>query len=141
MSCCVNQTCVPTLVVNSVTVTDNVATLTTNGVLPTKGRFNIKFCGCCVPVCSTATSVTITDGTTTYATVLTRCGNTLTLPTLVCQLKKFCVAHFCGSSTTAGTAIIQDRLVDVTLYRETTATTTPTAEPAVASVSTAKNKA
>lgn len=120
MSCC-TQNCVPTLLVNNVSVSGTTATLTTNGVLPTKGRFNIKFCGNCVPVCNTATTVVITDGTTTYKTVLTRCGNTLSLPALACQIKKFCVAHFCGSSTTEGTAIIQDKICDITVYSVTTA--------------------
>lgn len=79
--------------------------------LPSKGRFNIKFCGRCVPVCNQAETVTITDGTTTYSTVLTRCGNSLTLGALAYQIQRFCVAHFCGSSVSAGTAILQDKLL------------------------------
>lgn len=135
MSCCVNN-CVPTLLVNNVSVSGTTATLTTNGVLPTKGRFNIKFCGNCVPVCNTATTITITDGTTNYKTVLTRCGNTLSLPALACQIKKFGVAHFCGSSTTEGTAIIQDKICDITVY----SVTPPAAVAEVATVSTASAK-
>lgn len=121
MSCC-SCNPVPTLVASSVAVSGTSATITVSGVLPTSGRFNVKFCGQCVPVCSTATTVTITDGTTTYKTVLTRCGMNLSLPALAYQIKRFCVAHFCGSTTMTGTAILQDKLAcNPTVYSEAAA--------------------
>lgn len=109
MTCCSCDP-VPTLIASSVVATGTTAAITVRGTLPTKGRFNIKFCGQCVPICNQAETVTITDGTTTYSTVLTRCGNSLTLGALAYQIRRFCVAHFCGSSTTAGTAVLQDKL-------------------------------
>lgn len=110
MTCCSCDP-VPTLIASSVVATGTTAAITVRGTLPSKGRFNIKFCGRCVPVCNQAETVTITDGTTTYSTVLTRCGNSLTLGALTSQIRRFCVAHFCGSSVSAGTAILQDKLL------------------------------
>ena len=110
MTCCSCDP-VPTLIASSVVATGTTAAITVRGILPSKGRFNIKFCGRCVPVCNQAETVTITDGTTTYSTVLTRCGNSLTLGALASQIRRFCVAHFCGSSVSAGTAILQDKLL------------------------------
>ena len=110
MTCCSCDP-VPTLIASSVVATGTTAAITVRGTLPSKGRFNIKFCGRCVPVCNQAGTVTITDGTTTYSTVLTRCGNSLTLGALAYQIRRFCVAHFCGSSVSAGTAILQDKLL------------------------------
>ena len=110
MTCCSCDP-VPTLIASSVVATGTTAAITVRGTLPSKGRFNIKFCGRCVPVCNQAETVTITDGTTTYSTVLTRCGNSLTLGALASQIRRFCVAHFCGSSVSAGTAILQDKLL------------------------------
>ena len=110
MTCCSCDP-VPTLIASSVVATGTTAAITVRGTLPSKGRFNIKFCGRCVPVCNQAETVTITDGTTTYSTVLTRCGNSLTLGALAYQIRRFCVAHFCGSSVSAGTAILQDKLL------------------------------
>lgn len=115
MSCPI-QNFIPTLIVKSVSVSGTVATLTVNGLLPSQGRFNIKMCRSCVPVCSNAQSVIITDGITTYNIVLTRCGNDLPLSSLICHLRRFGVAHFCGSAKTAGTAIIQDKLCPITSY-------------------------
>lgn len=135
MSCC-SCNPVPTLVASSVAVSGTSATITVSGVLPTSGRFNLKFCGQCVPVCSTATTVTITDGTTTYKTVLTRCGMNLSLPALAYQIKRFCVAHFCGSTTMTETAILQDKLAcNPTVYSDAA----PAASEAAA-VSTASAK-
>lgn len=123
MTCC-SCNPVPTLVATSVAVSGTTATITVSGTLPTSGRFNIKFCGTCVPVCNAATSVTITDGTTTYKTVLTRCGSTLSLGSLAYQIRRFCIAHFCGSSAVTGTAILQDKLAcNITSYSEATAAT------------------
>ena len=110
MTCCSCDP-VPTLIASSVVATGTTAAITVRGILPAKGRFNIKFCGRCVPVCNQAETVTITDGTTTYSTVLTRCGNSLTLGALASQIRRFCVAHFCGSSVSAGTAILQDKIL------------------------------
>lgn len=110
MTCCSCDP-VPTHIASSVVATGTTAAITVRGILPSKGRFNIKFCGRCVPVCNQAETVTITDGTTTYSTVLTRCGNSLTLGALAYQIQRFCVAHFCGSSVSAGTAILQDKLL------------------------------
>ena len=110
MTCCSCDP-VPTLIASSVVATGTTAAITVRGTLPSKGRFNIKFCGRCVPVCNQAETVTITDGTTTYSTVLTRCGNSLTLGALAYQIRRFCVAHFCGSSVSAGTAILQDKIL------------------------------
>lgn len=110
MTCCSCDP-VPTLIASSVVATGTTAAITVRGTLPSKGRFNIKFCGHCVPVCNQAETVTITDGTTTYSTVLTRCGNSLTLGALTSHIRRFCVAHFCGSSVSAGTAILQDKLL------------------------------
>ena len=110
MTCCSCDP-VPTLIASSVVATGTTAAITVRGTLPSKGRFNIKFCGRCVPVCNQAETVTITDGTTTYSTVLTRCGNSLTLGALASQIRRFCVAHFCGSSVSAGTAILQDKIL------------------------------
>ena len=133
MNCC-SCNPVPTLVASSVAVSGTSATITVSGTLPTTGRFNLKFCGQCVPVCSTATTVTITDGTTTYKTVLTRCGMNLSLPALAYQIKRFCVAHFCGSTTMTGTAILQDKLAcNVTEYSDTAAAASAEAVVAPAS--------
>lgn len=110
MTCCSCDP-IPTLIASSVVATGTTAAITVRGTLPSKGRFNIKFCGQCVPVCNQAGTVTITDGTTTYSTVLTRCGNSLTLGALAYQIRRFCVAHFCGSSVSAGTAILQDKIL------------------------------
>lgn len=110
MTCCSCDP-VPTLIASSVVATGTTAAITVRGTLPSKGRFNIKFCGQCVPICNQAGTVTITDGTTTYSTVLTRCGNSLTLGALAYQIRRFCVAHFCGSSVSAGTAILQDKIL------------------------------
>lgn len=110
MTCC-SRDPVPTFIASSVVATGTTAAITVRGTLPSKGRFNIKFCGRCVPVCNQAETVTITDGTTTYSTVLTRCGNSLTLGALAYHIRRFCVAHFCGSSVSAGTAILQDKIL------------------------------
>lgn len=128
MTCCSCDPA-PTLIASSVVATGSTAAITVRGTLPSKGRFNIKFCGRCVPVCNQAETVTITDGTTTYSPVLTRCGNSLTLGALAYQIKRFCVAHFCGSSVSAGTAILQDKLLCCpTIY--TPPTTAAAAAPA-----------
>lgn len=138
MTCCSCDP-VPTLIASSVVATGTTAAITVRGTLPSKGRFNIKFCGPCVPVCNQAGTVTITDGTTTYTTVLTRCGNSLTLGALAYQIRRFCVAHFCGSSVSAGTAILQDKILCCpTIY---TPPTTAAAAASTLAVSAAAKKA
>ena len=143
MTCCSCDP-VPTLIASSVVATGTTAAITVRGTLPSKGRFNIKFCGRCVPVCNQAETVTITDGTTTYSTVLTRCGNSLTLGALAYQIQRFCVAHFCGSSVSAGTAILQDKLLCCpTIYMPptTTAAAAAPAETATLSAASSSKKA
>lgn len=143
MTCCSCDP-VPTLIASSVVATGTTAAITVRGTLPSKGRFNIKFCAPCVPVCNHAGTVTITDGTTTYSTVLTRCGNSLTLGALAYQIRRFCVAHFCGSSVSAGTAILQDKLLCCpTIYTPptTAAAAAAPAEAATLSVASSSKKA
>ena len=141
MTCCSCDP-VPTLIASSVVATGTTAAITVRGALPSKGRFNIKFCGRCVPVCNQAETVTITDGTTTYSTVLTRCGNSLTLGALAYQIQRFCVAHFCGSSVSAGTAILQDKLLCCpTIYTPPTTAAAATAETATLSSASISKKA
>lgn len=139
MTCCSCDQ-VPTFIASSVVATGTTAAITVRGTLPSKGRFNIKFCGRCVPVCNQAETVTITDGTTTYSTVLTRCGNSLTLGALAYQIQRFCVAHFCGSSVSAGTAILQDKILCCpTIYTPpTTAAAAPAETATLASASSSK---
>lgn len=139
MTCCSCDP-VPTLIASSVVATGTTAAITVRGTLPSKGRFNIKFCGQCVPVCNQAETVTITDGTTTYSTVLTRCGNSLTLGALASQIRRFCVAHFCGSSVSAGTAILQDKLLCCpTIYTPPTTAAAAAAPAETATLSTASS--
>ena len=139
MTCCSCDP-VPTLIASSVVATGTTAAITVRGTLPSKGRFNIKFCGRCVPVCNQAETVTITDGTTTYSTVLTRCGNSLTLGALAYQIRRFCVAHFCGSSVSAGTAILQDKLLCCpTIYTPPTTAAAAAAPAETATLSTASS--
>ena len=141
MTCCSCDP-VPTLIASSVVATGTTAAITVRGTLPSKGRFNIKFCGRCVPVCNQAETVTITDGTTTYSTVLTRCGNSLTLGALAYQIQRFCVAHFCGSSVSAGTAILQDKLLCCpTIYTPPTTAAAAAAETATLSANSSGKKA
>ena len=142
MTCCSCDP-VPTLIASSVVATGTTAAITVRGTLPSKGRFNIKFCGRCVPVCNQAETVTITDGTTTYSTVLTRCGNSLTLGALAYQIQRFCVAHFCGSSAFPGTAILQDKLLCCpTIYAPpTTAAAAAPAERATLTSASSSKKA
>ena len=141
MTCCSCDP-VPTFIASSVVATGATAAITVRGTLPSKGRFNIKFCGRCVPVCNQAETVTITDGTTTYSTVLTRCGNSLTLGTLTSQIRHFCVAHFCGSSVSAGTAILQDKILCCpTIYTPPTTAASAPAETATLSVASSSKKA
>lgn len=141
MTCCSCDP-VPTLIASSVVATGTTAAITVRGILPSKGRFNIKFCGRCVPVCNQAETVTITDGTTTYSTVLTRCGNSLTLGALAYQIRRFCVAHFCGSSVSAGTAILQDKLLCCpTIYTPPTTAAAAPAETATMSAASSSKKA
>ena len=141
MTCCSCDP-VPTLIASSVVATGTTAAITVRGTLPSKGRFNIKFCGRCVPVCNQAETVTITDGTTTYSTVLTRCGNSLTLGALAYQIQRFCVAHFCGSSVSAGTAILQDKLLCCpTIYTPPTTAAAAPAETATLSAASSSKKA
>ena len=143
MTCCSCDPA-PTLIASSVVATGTTAAITVRGTLPSKGRFNIKFCGRCVPVCNQAETVTITDGTTTYSTVLTRCGNSLTLGALAYQIRRFCVAHFCGSSVSAGTAILQDKLLCCpTIYTPptTAAAAAPPAEMATLASASSSKKA
>lgn len=141
MTCCSCDP-VPTLIASSVVATGTTAAITVRGTLPSKGRFNIKFCGRCVPVCNQAETVTITDGTTTYSTVLTRCGNSLTLGALAYQIRRFCVAHFCGSSVSAGTAILQDKLLCCpTIYTPPTTAAAAAAETATLSANSSGKKA
>lgn len=141
MTCCSCDP-VPTLIASSVVATGTTAAITVRGILPSKGRFNIKFCGRCVPVCNQAETVTITDGTTTYSTVLTRCGNSLTLGALASQIRRFCVAHFCGSSVSAGTAILQDKLLCCpTIYTPPTTAAAAPAETATLSAASSSKKA
>lgn len=143
MTCCSCDP-VPTLIASSVVATGTTAAITVRGTLPSKGRFNIKFCGQCVPVCNQAGTVTITDGTTTYSTVLTRCGNSLTLGALAYQIRRFCVAHFCGSSVSAGTAILQDKILCCpTIYTPptTAAAAAVVAETTTLSVASSSKKA
>lgn len=141
MTCCSCDP-VPTLIASSVVATGTTAAITVRGTLPSKGRFNIKFCGRCVPVCNQAETVTITDGTTTYSTVLTRCGNSLTLGALTSQIRRFCVAHFCGSSVSAGTAILQDKLLCCpTIYTPPTTAAAAAAETATLSANSSGKKA
>ena len=141
MTCCSCDP-VPTLIASSVVATGTTAAITVRGTLPSKGRFNIKFCGRCVPVCNQAETVTITDGTTTYSTVLTRCGNSLTLGALAYQIRRFCVAHFCGSSVSAGTAILQDKtLCCPTIYTPPTTAAAAPAETATLSAASSSKKA
>ena len=143
MTCCSCDP-VPTLIASSVVATGTTAAITVWGTLPSKGRFNIKFCGRCVPVCNQAETVTITDGTTNYSTVLTRCGNSLTLGALAYQIQRFCVAHFCGSSVSAGTAILQDKILCCpTIYTPptTAAAAAATAETATLSTASSSKKA
>ena len=141
MTCCSCDP-VPTLIASSVVATGTTAAITVRGTLPSKGRFNIKFCGRCVPVCNQAETVTITDGTTTYSTVLTRCGNSLTLGALASQIRRFCVAHFCGSSVSAGTAILQDKLLCCpTIYTPPTTAASAQAEKATLTSASSSKKA
>lgn len=141
MTCCSCDP-VPTLIASSVVATGTTAAITVRGTLPSKGRFNIKFCGQCVPVCNQAETVTITDGTTTYSTVLTRCGNSLTLGALAYQIQRFCVAHFCGSSVSAGTAILQDKLLCCpTIYTPPTTAAAAPAETATLPAASSSKKA
>lgn len=141
MTCCSCDP-VPTLIASSVVAMGTTAAITVRGTLPSKGRFNIKFCGRCVPVCNQAETVTITDGTTTYSTVLTRCGNSLTLGALAYQIRRFCVTHFCGSSVSAGTAILQDKLLCCpTIYTPPTTAAAAPAETATLSVASSSKKA
>ena len=141
MTCCSCDPA-PTLIASSVVATGTTAAITVRGTLPSKGRFNIKFCGRCVPVCNQAETVTITDGTTTYSTVLTRCGNSLTLGALAYQIRRFCVAHFCGSSVSAGTAILQDKtLCCPTIYTPPTTAAAAPAETATLSAASSSKKA
>lgn len=141
MTCCSCDP-VPTLIASSVVATGTTAAITVRGTLPSKGRFNIKFCGRCVPVCNQAETVTITDGTTTYSTVLTRCGNSLTLGALAYQIQRFCVAHFCGSSVSAGTAILQDKLLCCpTIYTPPTTAAAAAAETATLPATSSSKKA
>lgn len=141
MTCCSCDP-VPTLIASSVVATGTTAAITVRGTLPSKGRFNIKFCGQCVPVCNQAGTVTITDGTTTYSTVLTRCGNSLTLGALAYQIRRFCVAHFCGSSVSAGTAILQDKILCCpTIYTPPTTAAAVIAETASLSATSSGKKA
>ena len=143
MTCCSCDPA-PTLIASSVVATGTTAAITVRGTLPSKGRFNIKFCGRCVPVCNQAETVTITDGTTTYSTVLTRCGNSLTLGALASQIRRFCVAHFCGSSVSAGTAILQDKILCCpTIYTPptTAAAAAPPAEMATLASASSSKKA
>lgn len=141
MTCCSCDP-VPTLIASSVVATGTTAAITVRGTLPSKGRFNIKFCGQCVPVCNQAGTVTITDGTTTYSTVLTRCGNSLTLGALAYQIRRFCVAHFCGSSVSAGTAILQDKILCCpTIYTPPTTAAAAIAETASLSATSSGKKA
>lgn len=141
MTCCSCDP-VPTLIASSVVATGTTAAITVRGTLPSKGRFNIKFCGRCVPVCNQAETVTITDGTTTYSTVLTRCGNSLTLGALAYQIQRFCVAHFCGSSVSAGTAILQDKLLCCpTIYTPPTTAAAAAAETATLPANSSGKKA
>lgn len=141
MTCCSCDP-VPTLIASSVVATGTTAAITVRGTLPSKGRFNIKFCGRCVPVCNQAETVTITDGTTTYSTVLTRCGNSLTLGALAYQIQRFCVAHFCGSSVSAGTAILQDKLLCCpTIYTPPTTAAAAPAEAVILSATSSGKKA
>ena len=141
MTCCSCDP-VPTLIASSVVATGTTAAITVRGTLPSKGRFNIKFCGRCVPVCNQAGTVTITDGTTTYSTVLTRCGNSLTLGALAYQIQRFCVAHFCGSSVSAGTAILQDKLLCCpTIYTPPTTAAAAAAETATLPANSSGKKA
>ena len=141
MTCCSCDP-VPTLIASSVVATGTTAAITVRGTLPSKGRFNIKFCGRCVPVCNQAETVTITDGTTTYSTVLTRCGNSLTLGALAYQIQRFCVAHFCGSSVSAGTAILQDKLLCCpTIYTPPTTAAAAPAETTTLSAASSSKKA
>ena len=141
MTCCSCDP-VPTLIASSVVATGTTAAITVRGTLPSKGRFNIKFCGRCVPVCNQAETVTITDGTTTYSTVLTRCGNSLTLGALASHIRRFCVAHFCGSSVSAGTAILQDKLLCCpTIYTPPTTAAAAPAETATLSAASSSKKA
>ena len=139
MTCCSCDP-VPTLIASSVVATGTTAAITVRGTLPSKGRFNIKFCGRCVPVCNQAETVTITDGTTTYSTVLTRCGNSLTLGALAYQIPRFCVAHFCGSSVSAGTAILQDKLLCCpTIYTPPTTAAAAAAQAEAATLASASS--
>ena len=141
MTCCSCDP-VPTLIASSVVATGTTAAITVRGILPSKGRFNIKFCGRCVPVCNQAETVTITDGTTTYSTVLTRCGNSLTLGALAYQIQRFCVAHFCGSSVSAGTAVLQDKILCCpTIYTPPTTAAAAPAEAVTLSVASSSKKA
>ena len=141
MTCCSCDP-LPTLISSSVVATGTTAAITVRGTLPSKGRFNIKFCGRCVPVCNQAETVTITDGTTTYSTVLTRCGNSLTLGALAYQIQRFCVAHFCGSSVSAGTAILQDKLLCCpTIYTPPTTAAAAAAETATLPANSSGKKA
>ena len=141
MTCCSCDP-VPTLIASSVVATGTTAAITVRGILPSKGRFNIKFCGRCVPVCNQAETVTITDGTTTYYTVLTRCGNSLTLGALASQIRRFCVAHFCGSSVSAGTAILQDKILCCpTIYTPPTTAAAARAETATLASASSSKKA
>ena len=139
MTCCSCDP-VPTLIASSVVATGTTAAITVRGTLPSKGRFNIKFCGRCVPICNQAETVTITDGTTTYSTVLTRCGNSLTLGALASQIRRFCVAHFCGSSVSAGTAILQDKLLCCpTIYTPPTTAAAAAAQAEAATLASASS--
>ena len=149
MTCCSCDP-VPTLIASSVVATGTTAAITVRGILPSKGRFNIKFCGRCVPVCNQAETVTITDGTTTYSTVLTRCGSSLTLGALAYQIQRFCVAHFCGKivadiltvvkSRNPFVSILQDKLLCCpTIYTPpTTAAAAPAETATLASASSSK---
>lgn len=107
-----NSACypIPTLIASNINVVGASAKITVRGNLPTKGRFNLRFCGPCVPCCSAADTVEITDGTTVLTPVLTRCGNNLSLNALDQQIRRFCVAHFCISNDTPNLTLLLDKI-------------------------------
>lgn len=101
---------VPTLTASNINVAGPMAKITVRGTLPTKGRFNLRFCGRCTPSCSVAELLEITDGVTTLTPVYTRCGNNLSLNGLYWQIARFGLAHFCISNDVPNLTILLDKL-------------------------------
>lgn len=106
---------IPVITVTNIAVntTTEIATLTFSGSLPTSGRFDLRIPGgpCCLRInpCSTA-RVELSNGTTTYANVLARCGNYLLLGQIARQVCRGHCLHMNVASDPADQIICLDRL-------------------------------